>query len=312
MKGKYRFGDDKAHSLEASYQNTKSSQFDVRFDSFGTSIGPGFPGFGNVDRKIEAETAILKYEFNPTNDLVDLSLQYSYTNEEVAQDPVSCAFGPPVPPCIPSLQNLLSVDTQYETTTVELKNTSFFETGMATHDLTAGIKYANRDRNDNDAGSAPGGEGKRWSIYAVDEISIGDAWTVTPALRYEHNEITGTPPLNTGRFTKDAMMGGLSVRYAFGNGLAVFGSGAYTEVMPIIDDLELPQGVPPGTPRKRIRTSEKSTTYEIGASFDRQGVFRENDNLAVKVTYFDTELWDVTSATGPGGLLDEINIEGLR
>lgn len=301
VKGKYRFGDDKAHSLEASYQNTKSSQFDVLFDSFDAS----FSFFGRVDRIIEAETAILKYAFNPVSDLVDLSLQYSYTNEEIEQEAV---FNPFMTP-------LLDVDTQYETTTLELKNTSFFETGMATHDLTAGIKYANRDRNDNDAGGAPGGEGKRWSIYAVDEISIGDAWTVTPALRYEHNEITGTPPLNTGRFTKDAIMGGLSVRYAFGNGLAVFGSGAYTEVMPIIDDLELPQGVPPGTPRKRIRTSEKSTTYEIGASFDRQGVFRENDKLAVKLTYFDTELWDVTSATdisGGTGLLDEIDIHGLE
>ncbi|MDZ7709602.1 MAG: TonB-dependent receptor [Roseovarius sp.] len=51
------------------------------------------------------------------------------------------------------------------------------------------------------------------------------------------------------------------------------------------------------------------------ASFDRQGVFRENDDLAVKLTYFDTELWDVTSATdlsGGTGLLDEINIEGLE
>jgi hemoglobin/transferrin/lactoferrin receptor protein len=31
VKGKYRFGDDEAHSLEASYQRTKSSQFDVPY-----------------------------------------------------------------------------------------------------------------------------------------------------------------------------------------------------------------------------------------------------------------------------------------
>ena len=303
VKGKYSFGDGKAHTLEASYQETSSSQFDVSYDSFGLGVG-----FGRVDRKIETETAILQYAFNPANDLIDLSLQYSHSSEAVEQDPTACGIGPPVPPCLPFLQGLLESDTQYETTTVELKNTSFFETGIATHDLTTGIKYANRDRADSDAGSAPGGEGERWSIYAVDEISIGDAWTVTPALRYEDNEITGKPPGNTGRFSKDALMGGLSVRYAFGNGLAVFGSGAYTEVMPIIDDLALPQGVPPGTPRERIRTSEKSTTYEIGASFDRQGVIRENDNLAVKLTYFDTELTDVTSFSG----VDEINIEGLE
>ena len=207
---------------------------------------------------------------------------------------------------------LLSVDTQYETETLELKNTSFFQTGIATHDLTAGIKYANRDRNDNDAGSAPGGESDRWSIYAVDEISIGDAWTVTSALRYTWTTRSrGRRRIIPGRFTKDALMGGLSVRYTFDNGLAVFGSGAYTEVMPIIDDLT-PMGTPPGTPR---RTSEKATTYEIGASYDKRGLFRENDSLAVKLTYYDTELEDVTSATdavGGTGLLDEIRTEGLE
>ena len=42
VKGKYRFGDDKAHAFEASYQKTESSQFDVPFDSFGTSISVFF------------------------------------------------------------------------------------------------------------------------------------------------------------------------------------------------------------------------------------------------------------------------------
>jgi len=296
VKGKYRFGQGKAHSVEASYQNTRSSQFDVPFDSFGN-----FTFFGNVDREIEAETAILKYAFNPVSDLIDMSLQYSYSNEQVTQTPVSCPGSPPAPIIICS--PLLDVDTQYETTSVELKNTSFFETGLAAHDLTAGIKYSIRDRAD--AFAAPGGENDRWAIYAVDEIAIGDAWTLTPALRYEWSEIQGSTPPNNGRFTEDALMGGLSARYAFGNGLAVFGSAAYTEVMPIIDDLEFPG---------RITMSEKSRTYELGFSFDLQGLVTETDNLALKVVYFDTELWDVTSFVGGPAFvpLDEIRTEGVE
>ena len=50
-------------------------------------------------------------------------------------------------------------------------------------------------------------------------------------------------------------MGGLSVRYAFANGLAVFGSVAYTEVMPIIDDLDFPE---------RIVRSEKANHLRDG------------------------------------------------
>ncbi|MBS4011663.1 MAG: TonB-dependent receptor plug domain-containing protein, partial [Roseovarius sp.] len=58
IKAKYRFGEDKAHSIEASYQDTQSSQFDVPYDSFGN-----LTFFGNVDREIESQTSILKYNF---------------------------------------------------------------------------------------------------------------------------------------------------------------------------------------------------------------------------------------------------------
>ncbi|MDR9394960.1 MAG: TonB-dependent receptor [Roseovarius sp.] len=297
IKGKYRFGEGKAHSVEASYQSTRSAQFDVPYDSFGN-----LTFFGNVDREIEAATTILKYAFNPVSDLVDLSLQYSHADERVRQDPVSCPGSPPAPVTICS--PLLDADTRYETTTLELKNTAFFKTGMAAHDLTMGIKYAERDRNDNDAASAPGGSGKRWAIYAVNEISVGDAWTLKPALRYETNEVTGQPPGNTGQFTEDALMGGFSARYDLGNGLAVFGSAAYTEVMPVIDDLEF---------RDRVNQTEKSRTYEVGVSYNKSDVITSRDTLAVKATYFDTELWDVTSFTDAAMVpIDEVRTQGFE
>jgi hemoglobin/transferrin/lactoferrin receptor protein len=297
VKGRYRFGDAKAHSIEASYQRTRSSQFDVPYDSFGN-----LTFFGNVDREVEAETTILRYGFNPVSDLVDLSLQYSYSDETVDQQAVSCPASPvgSVPPC----SGLLDADQRYETTTVTLKNTAFFETGMVAHDLTVGLEYINRARAD--AVAAPGGEDDRWAIFAVDEIAIGDAWTVTPAIRYESSEVTGSTAPNDGTFSNDALMGGLSLRYAFGNGLAVFGSAAYTEGLPPIDDLEFPD---------RITQPEKSRTYELGFSHDRQGLIRAADTLAFKLTFFDSELWDVTSFVGAGPAsdpLDEIRTRGVE
>jgi len=297
IKAKYRFGEDKAHSIEASYQDTQSSQFDVPYDSFGN-----LTFFGNVDREIESQTSILKYNFNPLNDLVDLTLQYSHVDESILQDAVSCPGSPPAPVTICSA--LLNADHDYETTTLTLKNTSLFDTGALRHDLTAGIEYINRERVN--AFAAPGGEDNRWAIFAVDEIDIGRAWTLTPAIRYETSKVEGDTAPNDGRFSEDALMGGLSLRYAFDNGFALFGSAAYTEVLPIIDDLEFPI---------RVGRSEKSRTYELGFSYDRRGLWRDNDNLALKVTYFDSELWDVNSfvdTTPAQNLLDEIQTQGLE
>lgn len=295
FKGKLTFGQDDAHTITASYTSTESSQFNVPYDSFGLGAG-----FGNVDRFISSETAMLRYGFNPTgNDLVDLSFQISYADEKIDQNTV-------LPyPTIP----LLDADHQYETTTLTLKNRALFATGGIDHNLVAGLEFINRKRLD--ASSAPGGEDDRWAVFAVNEMTIGDAWIITPALRYEMSDIQGSTAPNNFSSSADALMGGLSVRYAFQNGLSLFGSAAYTEVLPPIDDLD---------DISRITMSEKSTTYEIGAAFERQSAFRDGDALSFKATLYDTELWDVTSFvanSAPSGPpvftpLDNIHTQGIE
>ncbi|MEM6376146.1 MAG: TonB-dependent receptor, partial [Pseudomonadota bacterium] len=93
---------------------------------------------------------------------------------------------------------------------------------------------------------------------------------------------------NNVTFNDDALMGGLSARYAFNNGFSVFGSVAYTEVMPIIDDVLTPARM----------ESEKATTYEFGASYDNVDVFFEGDALAVRGNVYFTDLSDVNSFQG--------------
>lgn len=295
FKGKLTFGQDNAHSLTASYTSTESSQFNVPYDSFGLGVG-----FGNVDRFVESETAMLRYGFNPSgNDLVDLTVQVSYADERIDQNTV-LPF-----PTIP----LLDADHRYETTTITLKNRMLFATGAVDHNLVAGIEYINRKRLN--ASSAPGGEDDRWALFAVNEMTIGDAWTITPALRYEISDIQGSTAPNNSAISHDALMGGLSVRYAFRNGFSIFGSAAYTEVLAPIDDLDNPA---------RLAQTEKSRTYEIGAAFERQSAFREGDALSFKATLYDTELRDITSFvtnTAPFGPpvfvpLNKINTQGLE
>lgn len=262
------------------------------YDSFGTTT------FGNVDREVNSETFMLRYGYNPLgNDLIDLTAQLSYANEEIMQTAV-----------VPG-NPLLDADHQYETTTLTLKNRARFDTGALGHSLVTGVELINRKRLN--ASSAPGGEDDRWAVFAVDEIQIGEAWTVTPALRYESSTIQGSTAPNDGRYSNDALMGGLSLRYAFGNGWSVFGSAAYTEVLPPIDDLDN---------IARVTQSEKSRTYEIGAAYERRDAFRAGDSLSFKINAYDTKLWDVTSfvsTTIVGGIpvftdLDEINTQGIE
>jgi hemoglobin/transferrin/lactoferrin receptor protein len=80
---------------------------------------------------------------------------------------------------------------------------------------------------------------------------------------------------------------------------AVFGSAAYNENLPILDDLRST------TNREK---SEKATTFELGASYDGTDVVMEGDHLQAKLTAFRTEIWDGTSYSG----IDETDLEGVE
>ncbi len=89
IKGKLTFGDDDAHSITASHTETKATQTDVPYDSFGQA-----PFFGNVDRQVESKTSTLRYGYDPIGKyLVNMSLQLSYSDEWMDQQSV----GPPRP-----------------------------------------------------------------------------------------------------------------------------------------------------------------------------------------------------------------------
>lgn len=306
-KAKYTFGNDRDMSLTFSLSDTNSEDKDVPYDTFQTTDAI----FGNVDRSIHSRTAVLAYNFNPVgNDLIDLDVNLSYADQEFDQEyvPGSSFCDSPTNPCGPFPVGgfgTVNADHRYETTKLTIKNASLFSTGALSHDLHTGIEFVNKKRRD--ASSAPGGTDKRFALFAVDEIDIGDHWTITPAVRYETQKIQGsTAPLNQ-IYENDALMGGLSARYAFSNGFAVFGSAAYTESLPIIDDLDK-------TEQSIFMTqSEKARTFELGFSYDGTGVFKSGDRFGIKANVYRTSLWDVTSvgstvATNPY----EINTQGVE
>ena len=290
----YYLDDAQEQSIEFSFSDTSSADRDVPYDTFITSTD----FFGNVDRDIESQTAVLTYRNNPLdNDLIDLEVALSYANQQIDQSYVPGSSSLEGTPDFPFLILTVEADHRYETTKFTVKNTSIFTTGSIDHELRAGFEYIYKERLD--AFAAPGGIDSRLAIFAIDEMKIGDNWTITPALRYETQRLEGEDD-SLEEIEHDALMGGLSVRYAFNNGFAVFGSAAYTESFPILDDYLTTDG--------RRDTPEVATTYELGFSYDSTDVFQAGDEVALKVNAYHTTLEDVTSYSGT----DEIELEGIE
>lgn len=301
LKAKYSFGAAQSHHVSFAYTDTSTSDRDVPYDTFGTSGG----AFGNVDRDVRSKTAILTYGYNPVdNDLIDLTVALSHADQKIDQSYVTGSSPTEGTPGFPPILALLDADHRYETTKLALKNTARFATGDVSHNLRTGLEFIRKDRKS--AASAPGGRDDRIALFAVDEMRFG-GWTVTPALRFETSDLKGSTAPFDGSFGKDALMGGLSVRYAFGNGFAVFGSAAYTENLPILDDLDN---------LDMIGTSEKARTYELGASYDRADLFATGDVLALKANLYSTDLYDITSYSstlfGTDERPDRIETRGLE
>lgn len=301
VKGRYTFGENRDQSIAFSYSDTQTDESDVPYDTFQTTGGV----FGNVDRQVASRTAALTYNFNPSNDFIDLDVVLSYADQEIDQEYVDgssicddasnpCGFADGFPD---GGFDTVNADHRYETTKLAIKNTGIFETGIINHELRTGLELIRKERLD--ASSAPGGTDNRVAVYAVDTMAIGKAWTVTPALRYEHSKISGSTSPNDDIYTNNALMGGLSVRYAFENGIALFGSAAYTENLPIIDDLGSSD---------YMSQSEKARTFEVGASYDATDLFQSGDTFALKGNFYQTSLWDVTSYSG----VDRVETNGVE
>lgn len=297
LKGRYQFGADRAHVIEASFNHTESSDRDVPYDTFitGTDI------FGNVDRDTISETAALTYSFSPfDNDLVELEVALTYANQEFDQTFIEGST-----PLAPFVRDLANADHQYETTKLTVTNSSFFELGAVTVDTSYGFEILERDRED--ANSAPGGTDDRYAFFVVGDVELLPNLTFSPGIRYEDSELEGlipdasdpTGPQVPVSFNNDALMGGASLRYAFDNGLALFTSYAYTENLPILDDLESPV---------YSEQPQLANTFEVGFSFDRQSVLMDRDALAFKLNYYDTRLDDVTSYSG----VDQVDLTGYE
>ena len=302
-KGRYTFGELDEHSVTLSYSHTTADDKDVPYDQFSATSGT----FGNVDRYTDTRQASVEYRWAPLGtDLIDLTANLSYADQKIDYTYVPGSSPLEGTPDFPFLLRTVEANQRYETTKLTVKNTALFQTGLFAHQLRTGVELANRKRADNEAASAPGGEDDRIALFVVDEMRAG-GWTVMPALRYETSEVKSATTYGT--FENDALMGGLALSYEFGSGFAVFGSAAYTEGLPIIDDLGSSAAA-----IARMNTTEKARTFEIGASYTGLDLLLPGDDLVVRANYYDTRLSDITSylSRTTGTPLDRVRTRGVE
>lgn len=290
-KAVFTLGENRDHELSFSYSQTVADDKDVPYDQFAVTGG----AFGNVDRLVDTRQAVVEWAWNPASDLIDMTANLSYSDQRIEMEyvPGSSTIPGPTPPGIAALAN---ADHRYETSKLTVSNRAVFDAGSIAHDLTTGVEVTRKTRADE--ASAPGGTDNRFALFAINEMSMG-AFTVTPALRYETSTVESSA--GAGSFEHDALMGGLALGYEFGNGMSIFASGAYTEGLPIIDDL----GTTP-TSLRRMNTSEKSQTFEIGVEYSGEGVLAAGDTLSIRGNFYDTTLWDITSYTVAGSMTTEL------
>ncbi|WP_417269693.1 TonB-dependent receptor domain-containing protein [Celeribacter sp.] len=305
LKATYRPTEDSTFTFGYAYN--KIPEFDVPYNAYLPSWSDAL-----VDRNTEDHTSYLSYRYNPVdNDLINLEARLTYKQEKMFIQQVAGA----------GTNTIYNADHDTSTIALRIENEALFSTGIVDHTLTAGIEASERTRKSSQLagpyaglndGSAPGGTDRSISVYVADKMEVGDKLTLTPQLRFEHQTLTSQgndfdyvsfstlPAVADGTsFSSSAFTGALSARYAVTSDFAVFGTLAYNENLPILDDLRVP------TVRE---TSEKGRTIELGFSYDTLDAFAQGDHLQAKLTGFKTHIWDGTTYSG----VSTTDLEGVE
>lgn len=288
IKAKYKFSDELSVTASVSY--TENDEDDVSYDAYSAD-----PMWATVDRYTKDTTAYLALNYNPLDsDLVNLTGKLTYSDEAIYLSSLDTS------------SDIFNADHRTTRLAFSLENESTFVTGGLDHLVTTGVEIGRRERSSlSDTGtnstSAPAGTDDYIAAYISDRIQWG-ALTLTPQLRYETQTLTseGNPAIADGTtFKDDGVVGALSARYAFGDNWAVFGTVAYNENLPILDDM---------ANAAFNDQSEKGVTYELGFSYDALDVFTASDVLKAKLTGFSTNIWDGTTYSG----VNQVDLDGVE
>ncbi|WP_161863576.1 TonB-dependent receptor domain-containing protein [Algicella marina] len=304
VKARLRFGESSEHSVFASYQHWTTQEDGARYEQTST----GSDVFGLIDREVTDQTATVGYTYTPLdNPWIDFSATYSYSNTKNVQENATAL--------IPSV--LFEDSTYYyRTHQLKLENTSSIAfAGMSEGYLTFGAQVSQQTRfaeaESGEVGFQPGGKDTKIAGYVQGEFTFGDRFTIIPGVRIEHatlepddlNSVFSESVSNTAISPK------LAALFEVTDNINVFGSIAYTERLPVLDEL-----YDTGSGSIALEP-EQSINYELGASFTANDMLQRGDALTVKGTLFHNNvdnLIDRASTATPYENIGEARIQGFE
>jgi hemoglobin/transferrin/lactoferrin receptor protein len=239
-KGKLTFGNDADQTLTLALSRTDTDLDDAAVAQ--TGGGEIVPIFGFADTDAIDDTANLTWNHGfAANDLLDLTVQLSYTETQVSKRNFSGTFLT----CAPgTLQVLCPAGYGYATTTLKVENTADLSTGDWQNFLTLGMQLSEQERTATSSlgplGFHPEGTDERIGLYAQGEFIWNDRLTLIPGLRLDFGDRTPsgeTAALGGAPVSDDAVSPKLSALYELDGSWGIFGTLARTERMPTLDEL---------------------------------------------------------------------------
>ncbi|MCQ0971783.1 TonB-dependent receptor [Paracoccus sp. TK19116] len=302
LKARKTFGD---HHVELSYQHLEAEGDDQDFNQLeGAQIGlfPGFTGWGLGDILTRDQVARLEWGWDPQNNrYIDATVTLSYTNtiKDVQQGSV---------PAEPIMDSLLG-RRDYALWRLKAQNVADLSGSGYSHYLTAGVETFRQDRSSTTPSSShPEGLTRSAAAFAWSELEWG-RFTVNSGLRYERQrtEPKDSVAITSDRVDSEAIEPQISVLYRLTDNWSAFGSLAFVNRMPTVD--ELYDGFAGGAASPDLK-DEQGKNVEIGVSYRAQDLVRPGDEAALKLTLFRNHIDDLIVRTNaPAPTPAYVNVE---
>ena len=196
--------------------------------------------------------------------------------------------------------------TEYDlrTSSLDIWNTSYFDTGAIQHELTVGGDWVYDDFTSNTATGVdffnPAGERTVWGAYIQDKLTY-DWLEVVGGLRYDAYTLEASEESSDERISPRISVGVSPFREGVLSGLQVYGSYAEGYRAPNTSESFIsgmhPRPPFPFLPNPDLRP-ETGKTWEVGVNYAAEGLFRPDDALRLKAAYFRNDVDDfITTET---------------
>ncbi|NJS14041.1 MAG: TonB-dependent receptor [Sphingopyxis sp.] len=309
LKGTFRFGDNNEQVLRASYTHWTSDAKDQQYAQVTNT-----PAFGTLDRTVTDRTFVLAYE-NPAsaNPWLDLDISLSYSSSRNEQKGASNQA--------PTASRLYwDNDYDYNTIQFNASNTAEFIGDNYENFLAGGIQIAHLNRvvdlvplagaggvngsgNTGVIGFHPEGSQFKTGAFVQNELIWDDKLTFITGLRIDHQSSeTGDRETVQAQVDDIAISPKIAALYKINDTLSVFGSYAYTERLPTIDELfsndnTLSPALQNSPNYALGLRKERSDNFEAGLALTGDNLIQDGDTAQLKVTAFHNDVRDLIERT---------------